>query len=933
MKPVPQAPAVPTALGSLELSVTDPTGAPVKSKVTLFFTRTGETSLFETDAFGHLTVPDLPATMLKVTVDPGPNYGIVPDPGATFKDGPSSEVITIHPGPEPTYKDDIFTLPRAYLRVLVEQPHKNGPFANVPVQITSAGGGASNFSAKTTTDKVGLTAVMPVTPGLYHFIAGSAEINVKPHSGPNNSPKPVVLGVVETNWQVHIGEMAIVRMELEEKRLEILRTDDHFAPSKESLDIHYAIRGIYYRQVKLIIEGENYPGKVMVNRDIPEDKTTNNNDQVISWDGKIEEGDLKDHFAAPVMGPFKAVLFHDDAAHTNIFRTEKKFKILYHSLELKEGPWTPDEKEPDKAAKEKEWIQYKLNQLGFYGGPVGKDTEDYLKKAILRYKANHKKMYQFFVVNYRADTDQVFKDALAAGDNKRPYLVGNPFTGPGNTGKVMVEAFYYQRIGGAMLGQGTGKEMDHGRTGYDTERLNRPLIPVEAIVYLKGKDNTRKLAPDAVGAVRVNFRVKDPNEDLSSQFSPTPASPSQTKKYLETALAVNGGRAGENGDNCPVALNGIRKTGANASFDAPFLLGDLYVPYTTASDAGQKVVYSTACVDKQFPLRAGKAGIFFRPSYMAGDDYQLTAEIDFTGHPNQAALEADHGATTPAKRIHIDSGTFVVKRFAKIAVMVDWPLRTKNAEQWDLVKAEFARAHLELDVSGIPHKDITAVMTSEDYTKAIGACSGPGEPSMLQPGMSLHKDAYYGMPVPAQGNFDGAIYKKILMGYCSPGGFFDRTRDFVAEMLSRKLRPEFPSGIIIATINQHEKADIKVDPAKGNQRVLIPNFIAGFQSAGLADGVVLADLQDPEHVYYNVAHEIGHLFYLRHHENAGEQNLGHHDQNDHNCVMSYSQDPSDGHHVTMAFQTQGRYTPHFCGKCILGLRGWDQTATLLPKQS
>ncbi len=926
MKPVPQAPAVPTPVGSLVLSVTDPTGAPIKSKVTLFYPKTGDTFPFDTDAFGHLTVPNLPSIEMKITIDPGPTYGLVPDPGAAFKEGPVTDTITILPGPEPTVESAIFTIPKAYLRVLVEQPHKNGVLPNVPVRVDLTAG-LGPFSASALTDKAGLTMVMPVPPGSFHIMAGVTEAKAAPFFGPDNSPQPVVLGSVETDRTVHIGEMVVVRLLLEEKRLQIVRIDDHFAPSKESLDIHFAIRGIYNRQVKLIVEGENYPGKVMVSRDIPKDKTTNNNDQVISWDGKIEEGELKDHFANPLMGPFKAILFHDDAAHTNHFRDEKKFKILYHSLELKEGPWTPDEKEPDKAAKEKEWIQYKLNQLGFYGGPVGKDTEGYLEKAILRYKANHKKMYQFFVVNYRPDTDQVFKDALAAGDNKRPYLAGNPFPGPGNTGKILVEALYYQRVGAELKSNGGDTEFRSVRSIYDEKRLNRPLIPVEATVYLKGKDNTKKLVPDAVGPLRVNFRVKGLNEDLSSQWSSTPASPSQTKKYLEAALTINNGRVGDNGDNCPSALNGLRKTAPGESFDMPFLLGDFYQPYNTARDAGQKVVFSTACVDKQFPLRAGKAGIFFRPSYIAGDDYQLRAEIDFTGHPNQSALEADHGATTVDKRLHIDTGTFIVKRFAKLAAVVNWPARSKNAPQWDLIQAEYARAHVELDVSAFATKSITDVLNTDEYLQAIRA-SGLS----LQPGMSLHPNAYFGMPAPAQGSMNAVTYKNLLTGYCALNGFLDRSNVQMGAVISKKLRAEFPVGLILITINQHEPADVQADPENGNHSVVNRQFIAGYLSLGLADGVLFADLQDPEKVYYVIAHEFGHLFYLLHHENTGENNAAHHDLNDHNCLMSYSLDPAKAR-VALPFQTQGRYAPHFCGKCNLALRGWDHTSTVLPKQS
>jgi hypothetical protein len=926
-KPVPQAPAVPTTLGGLILHLKDPSGDILEGNVSVQIPKLEETRQKTTDGNGTAKFPDIPAGVVNVTVEPAPGFGPVPSGNQPFKPGPRKASVTIEEGPGFTVENVLFTKPIGFLKVLVRDAALKN-LAKVPVEISP--NPISGFN-KIVTSPEGIADFGPVNPGPFHIKAGTSDVAQKPLFGPFQAPPdPAVIGLKETDKIMSIAEVATVPMQLEEKRLEIVKIDDHFAPSKETLDIRFAIKGLAGRKVVLTIEGDNYPGKKLVERDLGAGETADGLNNLIAFTGKIEVGASKDKFATPLMGPFKVRLFHeavlaDKTTKTDVLKSEKKFKILYHSLELKQGPFTPDEAEPDKVAKESDWVQFKLNQLGYYGGPVGKDTEKYLEKATIRYKANHKKMYEQFAVNYKKDIDTKLKDALTAGDNSRPFLVGDPFAGPGHTGKVMVEEIYYQYTGT------TATTTEFGTSGAkstsDTNRLNRPLIPLEATIFIKAKDNSKQLLPDLVGPLRVNFRMKDPNEDLSKQLSPTASEPSPTKKYLEAALVLNGGRSGDNGDNCPATLNGIRKTAPGTSFDAPFLLGDFYKPYTTASDAGQKVVFSTASVDAAFPKRLGKAGIFFRPSYIAGDDYQLTAEIDFTGQPNQAALEADHGATTVAKRLHVDTGTFVVTRFAKIAVSVDWPARTKNAPQFDLIKAEYARAHVELDVSSIVSRSITAVLTNAEYTAVINGISTIAAPA----GLALRGTSYYGAPPPAQGNLNAAAYKALLSATCIKG-YFERSDSQMGTQIAKKLRGEFPIGMILVTLNQHDPIDVKNDPAHGNNTVAPANakFIAGFSSVGLADGVLLVDMQDPDKVYYVVAHELGHHFFLLHHENANDSPRPRdHDTNDHNCLMSYSQSPPS----TPAFQAQKIFSPHFCGKCNLALRGWDHSNALLPAHS
>ena len=82
-----------------------------------------------------------------------------------------------------------------------------------------------------------------------------------------------------------------------------------------------------------------------------------------------------------------------------------------------------------------------------------------------------------------------------------------------------------------------------------------------------------------------------------------------------------------------------------------------------------------------------------------------------------------------------------------------------------------------------------------------------------------------------------------------------------------------------------------------------------------------------------MAHEIGHNLYLSHWEvPAGDfyRRPIDHDQNDHNCMMSYAWNITS--RPTLA-ANGWLFFGRFCGKCNLKLRGWDLTPAELPAQS
>jgi len=689
--------------------------------------------------------------------------------------------------------------------------------------------------------------------------------------------------------------------------LKLTKVDDHFAPSKEQLDIEYTIRSFETQKVTLEITSKNYDKNPIFTQELkPEEKS--NGTHTFHWDGKANcsDGDLKDRFIHPLLSPYKVHLFHD-AKYTD----ELEFKVLYHSLTLRQGPWTPDEKEPDKDAAEKDWVQYKLNEMGFWGGPVGKDTEDYLKKAVIRYKVNHKDFHEQLYASYTDAITGPLKDAIAKGDNARTAFTADAFSDPSKESRVRVECLTYERLAG-----GTDEFATNVlRTDALSGRLNRPLIPIEVDIFLKAKNDSKTDAPDAIGPVRINWKFVDPDEDLSIQVPDTAAEPSKTRKYIEKSLKLKGGRSGS-GDNCHQDFGGVR-TQADY-YKQPWFVGDQYIPYTVQDDGGQKVVYSRACVDKdKYPKRVGKAGIYFRPSYVAGDDYKLSAEIDFTGEKNQADLESFHNIKDAKSRPQSNStGAFRIWLYNKVAVRVDWPART-NSEDWDKIKAEYAHAYMDLDTDGIAVKNIddADVLTAAQYKAVVTANTAHKDPAKIQ----LLKNAMYGMDLPTQDGLSAADYKAKLKRLVYPD-YWKRINRALAEQIANNIRTTIPSGFIIVNFLSHLPIDIK-SGFLFIHWVSDKNYITWAASVGRADSLIFADQKDPDKVYYVVGHEMGHNLYLKHWENASDTHPDQHDQSDHNCIMSYSSNsgPFD-------FQKEGVYTPHLCGRCALKVRGWKIAA-------
>ena len=690
---------------------------------------------------------------------------------------------------------------------------------------------------------------------------------------------------------------------LTDELLDIVTCDDHFAPSAETLDIAYKLKNLEGKPVTLEISSAHPDAKgIVFTKDLPDpEKTTG--DHTFKWDGKPSVGPLKDLFIHPLWSPYTVTL------KSGGLSDKAEFKVLYHSLELRKGPWTHDEKEPAEPDKNN-WVAFKLNELGYYGGPVFHDTDNYLKKAIIRYKAAHKSMHQKFIKKYTDSIDATLIAALKAGDNPRKGVEPAAITDPTAESKIWLEALTYERT--------TGTKTEFGnvnRATTDAARLNRPLQPLEVEIFLKSKADAKTAAPEAIGPVRVNWKYTDANCTLDNLPADVAASPSKTKAYVEKSLKLKAGRTGK-GDNCPTSAGGLRDP--NSDFKTTFFSGTLYEPHKVENDNGNKTVFVKACVDKaKYPKRLGRSGILFRPSLMAGDDYKLKAEMDFTGEPNKADLEKFHGFSDEASRFHQETGTFTLWRQNHVAKSIEWPARTVDY-QWDLIRGEYLAAFMDLDVANIDSVKMTAVMTQDQFRDIVTANTA----HKTRANIPFRDDCVYGIPLPAQTAGEKASDYRARIKLLVGDNFWDLIYDPLTEKIGELIRPATPTGYISLNFLSHPPLVVN----KTDGTLSDGSYITWTTSVGQPDTTVLIDQKDVDKIYYVVGHEMGHSLYLLHASNTPDKNPNDHDKSDNNCFMSYSSNSSG-----FAFQAQGDYEPHLCGRCNLKVRGWNITA--LPANS
>ena len=193
----------------------------------------------------------------------------------------------------------------------------------------------------------------------------------------------------------------------------------------------------------------------------------------------------------------------------------------------------------------------------------------------------------------------------------------------------------------------------------DKATICRPWIPLEVAVPILRKatpgfntipaitDSSRK----ATGPIRVDWTFRDLPLADNVNTALYESNRARPQKFLTNVItALKGTQNGKDAFNCRRASGGLR--GASY-YKSVFGNGNPREPHAVQKgfdDSGNTVVCSVAHddlgqdADRVADTHLGKAGAYFRPSIIAGDGYQMRAQLNFRDlpsdgtHPNWKVL-------------------------------------------------------------------------------------------------------------------------------------------------------------------------------------------------------------------------------------------------------------------------------------------------------
>ncbi|MFC2172584.1 LysM peptidoglycan-binding domain-containing protein [Acidobacteriota bacterium] len=726
--------------------------------------------------------------------------------------------------------------------------------------------------------------------------------------------------------------------------LQIAFVDDHFAPSKERLYIQYDIHRLADKTVKLQIESEEYQGTVLYERELGEDLKKDGR-HTIKWDGRANKGKLDKKFINPLFAPYKVKLSSSTGE-----KDEEEFKVLFHSIKIEKGTYTEDGKAPDKAELVK-WVQFKLNELGCFSGPVDGIKGPQTKRALQRYTyamaGNYGNPPKKAIDD---ENDATLQAQLDRGDATREIIESNKLPEKGKKKKAYIDHDYFYH-------EYSVADFSHaqGHCNKDKTMLDRFEIPLEVKVYLVSKedpDGTKKgrNAPGGIGEADIEWIVKDPIEDTSFLPTSTADIPSRGQQYVDAALDAIGrdkGKPEDSQDNCPKSI----KNGQRDKTPRYFRLGDKLLPFKSES-AGDKV-YSKVHQDSDAsPNKIGRSGVLFRGSYLSGDNFAFHARISFERLGNKDKLKKLHEDFTKKKLEEIlfdETGEITLWRRHHVAAVVNWPDPSRGINWGDIADAyEIAHCHLDRQNESYAIEDLLA--TDADKNAYLDLLANR-YPAYKRADMTFDGNGLYPLALPSQGlREDPKDYKSKIWNLISTFTGSADFQDDLALLLYSKVAEKRPAGIIAFRPNWARP--VKVRNLLPLIRVLNPlsseEYLPGFMCLGLPAGVALLDngMTHEEQDGFLYAHEMGHCRYLLHHQtdnNVHDPTSANfnvpqydtpddHDTADDNCTMCYPQGIAN-RPANLTWNKGDSTEPRFCGKCVLKLRGWDVRNGSLPASS
>lgn len=769
--------------------------------------------------------------------------------------------------------------------------------------------------------------------------------------------------------------------------LEVHCDDGWFAPKAEEATVRYRLPR-NHALAELHLEVKDRSNASVLNERVLDLGLT----QEVTWDGRRGDGGWVTPLDSPYTLVLKAVLeplaivedfsvsesrpTHqlpclekservDDRREAEVVEevgpTQVTIKVLYHSVELWTCPW--EERFLGAGWDDDAKLCAALNRRGYYAG---------LPRDAGRRGADVERALRRFHFNTLAERSKVFDPVALAGlvEAAPPLLspltddhvaaVGEGVRVPSTPMRVHVEALGFEADFDAK--EDTDFEAQYLNRGnaqrwaLEAARLNRPLVPLLAKVLVKAKGQRGGVdVPEAVGAVTVRWQAEEPDLDPAeagvvddwSQFS-------RPKTFLQRLYTTT--KSIWRGTNCPVELGGAR-TSENPSRGV-FCPGDAVHGFDLVAADAHLAVENTASVDPTRPDVLGASCVFFQPSYVGGDKYQLRVSLALPD--GRADLVVDNGSVT------CQTGVMQVWRRVRLAAIVGWPARVGGyGATVQHLKSHFRRAFLDVDDSAAQYVSAGDVIGAEDFRGLLRAAfalmqtDGPKFEPVVSDALSadglfaLKAEEAWGVSLGALQRMNSKVQEVVVRPLTDLQRALDEGRGltvteeyalsvigkFVEKLLSMlvQIKGQEPVPALLAraiaaglvargavhggiTLLDYQVADLPY-AATLRMRGTVTTL-----SEGNHDLFALVDQRYLDGAGYVLTHEVGHCFMLRHHENVQRRvdteadDRRDHDVGDHGCMMSYVK---EGDAPCWPHQARDSYNAAFCGMCLLKLRGWN----------
>ena len=370
------------------------------------------------------------------------------------------------------------------------------------------------------------------------------------------------------------------------------------------------------------------------------------------------------------------------------------------------------------------WMQYRLNELGYFAGPVsGAETED-LKKANMRYRINHggalyRRLFDYFpndddrrdvcadaisdlkTFDFNANPAGVQKELVTALEQSRKprQVVSDPsvFSNPDfpDEAKIYVDNDCYYLGSYDSAGPEDMSIIDQDTTSgafvkaaRERAWLSDPHLPLEVEVLVRKSNDQEVAVPEAAAGLRVKWDWES-NPAHPQLPIHSAAQPNRTVDYVQRAFReLNGGLPDKHKHNLRFELGGL------VTPDLLTNCTNIFIPYEPfdiqAAECSSRV---GGPADSQ-ELRA-RSRVYFRPSIIASDSYRIQAILEIVS-PGQAA---------PIATLEVRSGWVRIWRRIHVTAYVVWPPRDDankiRPQTWTGVKEKFCEAFVEVDTSGM----------------------------------------------------------------------------------------------------------------------------------------------------------------------------------------------------------------------------------------